>query len=73
MRGTLGCTEAVGGHCRASDRCEKELRRGTDGCWLLGLRRLCVRGGEQNGLFLALKPGNVATFGPTSRRYREKN
>ena len=30
-----------------------------------------MRGEEQNELFLALKQGNVATFGATSRRYRE--
>ena len=27
-----------------------------------------TQGEEQNGLFLALKQGNVATFGATSRR-----
>ena len=30
-----------------------------------------TQGEEKNGLFLALKKGNVATFGATSRRYRE--
>ena len=30
-----------------------------------------TQGEEQNGLFLALKQGNVATFGATSLRYRE--
>ena len=30
-----------------------------------------MRGEEQNELFLALKQGNVETFGATSRRYRE--
>ena len=30
-----------------------------------------MRGEEQNELFLALKQGNVVTFGATSRRYRE--
>ena len=31
-----------------------------------------AQGEEQNGLFLALKPSNVATFGSTSRRYSEE-
>ena len=30
-----------------------------------------MRGEERNELFLALKQGNVVTFGATSRRYRE--
>ena len=39
----------------------------------LGFRLVCVRGEEQNEPFLALKQGNVATFGATSRRYRALN
>ena len=31
-----------------------------------------AQGEEQNGLFFALKPSNVATFGSTSRRYNEE-
>ena len=31
-----------------------------------------AQGEEQNGLFLALKQSNVATFGSTSRRYNEE-
>ena len=38
---------------------------------MLGFRQWDVQGGEQNGLFFALKQGNVATFGATSRHYRE--
>ena len=39
---------------------------------LLGFRQWGAQSEEQNGLFLALKQGNVATFGATSRRYREE-
>ena len=48
-----------------------ELRQGTEGVWVLGFRSWGAQGEEQNGLFLALNPGNVATFGVKSRRYRE--
>ena len=41
------------------------------GVWLLGLRKWGVQSEEQNGLLLALKQGNVVTFGATSRRDRE--
>ena len=45
---------------------------GEDGCArLLGLRQWGAESEEQNGLFLALKQRNVATFRATSRRYRE--
>ena len=38
---------------------------------LLGFRQWGAQSEEQNGLFLALKQGNVATFGATSRHDRE--
>ena len=52
----------------AFDRRDRELRHGIEGVWVLGFRPWGAQGEEQNGLFLSLKPGNVATFGATSRR-----
>ena len=45
---------------------------GKDGrCRVARVQGVCVQSEKQNGLILALKQGNVATFGATSRRYRE--
>ena len=47
-------------------------KEGEDGCArLLGFRQWGAQSEEQNGLFLALKQGNIAMFGATSRRDRE--
>ena len=61
----------VGGLCTSLDRRDRWLQQGTGGVWLLGLRKWGVQSEDQNRLLLALKQGNVGTFGATSRRYRE--
>ena len=61
----------VGWLCTSLDRRDRKLRQRTGGVWLLGFRKWGVQSEEQNGLLLALKHGNVATFGATSLRDRE--